>query len=70
MAVDRKRKAGLLGLTGSQQFRAMRRVSESLAGRVGIVYRMGLSRRALIDDAQSHHPFIPPSRWRSHLRLA
>jgi predicted AAA+ superfamily ATPase len=59
MAVDRERKAGLFWLTGSQQFHAMKGVSESLAGRVGIVYLMGLSRRELTGDAQSHHPFIP-----------
>lgn len=62
MAVDRERKAGLFWLTGSQQFHAIKGVSESLAGRVGIVYLMGLSRRELIGDAQSHHPFIPDPR--------
>ncbi|MCK5879225.1 MAG: ATP-binding protein, partial [Holophagae bacterium] len=47
MAVDRKRMPGMFWLTGSQQFHMMRNVSESLAGRVGIVQLMGLSRREL-----------------------
>jgi uncharacterized protein len=69
MAVDREHKAGLFWLTGSQQFLAMRGVSESLAGRVGIVNLMGLSRRELICDVQSDQPFIPdPKRLSRRLR--
>jgi hypothetical protein len=49
--VDRERKAGLFWLSGFQKFHAMKKVSESLAGRVGILYLMGLSRRELIGDA-------------------
>lgn len=37
MNVDREQKNGMYWLTGSQQFHLMKNVSESLAGRVGIV---------------------------------
>ena len=43
MSVDRSRQKGAFWLTGSQVFRLMKNVSESLAGRVGIVNLLGLS---------------------------
>lgn len=43
MSVDRSKKKGDFWLTGSQVFRLMKSVSESLAGRVGIVNLLGLS---------------------------
>ena len=43
LAVDKSDKKGQYWLTGSQQFHMMKNVSESLAGRVGIVDLMGLS---------------------------
>ena len=43
MSVDRSRKKGDFWITGSQAFRFMNNVSESLAGRVGIVNLLGLS---------------------------
>jgi predicted AAA+ superfamily ATPase len=43
MNVDRSHKCGDYWLTGSQIFQAMRDVSESLAGRVGIMNLLGLS---------------------------
>lgn len=43
----------------SQQFQTMKGVTESLAGRVGVVNLMGLSQRELIGDVQSDQPFIP-----------
>lgn len=43
MSVDRSGKKGDFWLTGSQVFRLMKNVSESLAGRVGIVNLLGLS---------------------------
>lgn len=43
MSVDRSRQKGDFWLTGSQVFRLMENVSESLAGRVGIVNLLGLS---------------------------
>lgn len=43
MSVDRSRRKGDFWLTGSQAFRLMKDVSESLAGRVGIINLLGLS---------------------------
>ncbi len=43
MSVDRSKRKGDFWLTGSQAFRLMQNVSESLAGRVGIVNLLGLS---------------------------
>ncbi|MDD4349192.1 MAG: ATP-binding protein [Opitutales bacterium] len=60
MEVDRDRKGGMYWLTGSQQFHLMRDVAESLAGRVGVVNLLGLSRRELIGKADSV-PFLPGS---------
>lgn len=43
MSVDRSRRKGDFWITGSQVFRLMNNVSESMAGRVGIVNLLGLS---------------------------
>ena len=43
MNVDRSRKKGDFWITGSQAFHLMKNVSESLAGRVGIINLLGLS---------------------------
>lgn len=43
MSVDRSKRKGDFWITGSQVFRLMQNVSESLAGRVGIVELLGLS---------------------------
>lgn len=43
MNVDRSKQKGDFWITGSQVFRLMKNVSESLAGRVGIVNLLGLS---------------------------
>lgn len=43
MSVDRSKRKGDFWITGSQIFRLMKNVSESLAGRVGIVHLLGLS---------------------------
>jgi hypothetical protein len=59
MAVDRSRKPGLFWLTGSQQFLVMKGVSESLAGRVGIVNLLGFSRRELLGKSEETEPFLP-----------
>ncbi len=57
IAVDRDRAPDQFWLTGSQQFHLMKGVSESLAGRVGIMQLFGLSRRERIGSASS--PFLP-----------
>ena len=49
MSVDRSKRKGDFWITGSQVFRLMKNVSESLAGRVGIVNLLGLS------DAEIYH---------------
>jgi predicted AAA+ superfamily ATPase len=57
--VDKYQKMGEFWLTGSQQFQLMRGVSESLAGRVGIVQLLGLSLRERQDNAFNDWPFLP-----------
>ena len=59
LAVDQENEPGRFWLTGSQQFHLMRDVSESLAGRVGVVQLLGLSRREQDGDADDHGPFLP-----------
>lgn len=59
MEVDKNRKPGLFWLTGSQQFHLMKGVSESLAGRVGIVHLLGLSRRECNGQSHESTPFLP-----------
>ena len=59
MAVDHSRKPGLFWLTGSQQFLVMKGVSESLAGRAGIVNLLGFSRRELVGKSKETEPFLP-----------
>ncbi|MFH0810167.1 MAG: ATP-binding protein [Pseudomonadota bacterium] len=59
MEVDRNREPGSFWLTGSQQFHLMKGVSESLAGRVGVVRLLGLSRRECIGQSRSSTPFLP-----------
>ena len=57
--VDKKHKPGMFWLTGSQQFHLMKGVSESLAGRVGVVNLLGLSRGELIRKSDKAMPFLP-----------
>ena len=59
MRVDKDRKPGLFWLTGSQQFHLMKGISESLAGRVGVVQLLGLSRAELIGRGLKGSPFLP-----------
>ena len=59
LAVDQHRQPGRFWLTGSQQFHLMREVSESLAGRVGIVRLLGLSRRERDEAGVDAAPFLP-----------
>ena len=55
---DRDRKKGQFYMTGSQAYELMQNVSESLAGRVGIVRMLGLSFRETAQDG-CLTPFIP-----------
>jgi predicted AAA+ superfamily ATPase len=59
MMVDNNRVPGLFWLTGSQQFHMMKGVSESLAGRVGIVDLLGLSHTELLGHGHDATPFLP-----------
>lgn len=71
MIVDRNPKPGQFWLTGSQQFHLMRNVSESLAGRVGIVELLGLSRRECRGQGTVSTPFLPlPDEIHKRLKAA
>ena len=59
MEADRDRTAGRFWLTGSQHFHLMKGVSESLAGRVGIIQLLGLSRVELERRGPDGGPFLP-----------
>lgn len=57
--VDRSGKMGSYWLTGSQQFHLMKNVSESLAGRVGIVKLLGISQAEEREVIFKKEPFSP-----------
>jgi predicted AAA+ superfamily ATPase len=67
--IDNNRKPGAFWLTGSQPFHLMQGVSESLAGRIGLLTLLGFSAREedaadetgseVIGNAVSVHAFIP-----------
>lgn len=59
MAVDKVRKSGMFWLTGSQQFQLMEGVSESLAGRVGIINLLGFSHQESLGQGAKAEPFLP-----------
>ena len=59
MAVDEHRTPGMFWLTGSQQFHLMRDVSESLAGRVGILQLLGMSHGEIKEQGRDVTPFLP-----------
>lgn len=61
IAADREHEPGLFWLSGSQPFHLMKGISESLAGRVGILNLMGFSRVELADKADTYQPFLPGS---------
>ncbi len=57
MIVDKAQQGGMFWLTGSQQFQMMKGVTESLAGRVGIVNLLGFSNAEL--KKRKSEPFLP-----------
>ncbi len=59
MAADRAGEPGLFWFTGSQQFHLMKRVSESLAGRVAVLHLLGLSRWEIAGWGLDASPFTP-----------
>ena len=56
--VDREKKKGMFWITGSQQFNLMANVTESLAGRVGILNLQGFSHSEK-DNMPDSSPFLP-----------
>lgn len=65
--IDRSKKKGQFFMCGSQQFRMMKNVSESLAGRLGLVTLLGLSMREKY-DCPFTTPFIPTDEYFSERR--
>lgn len=59
MDVDNNRQPGRYWLTGSQPFHLMRGISESLAGRVGILNLLGLSQWEILKLPHLGSPFAP-----------
>jgi len=71
LQVDRTHNAGLFWLTGSQQFHLMKGVSESLAGRVGIIQMMGLSYSEMSRRGENNLPFLPvPEEIKKRMKAA
>jgi predicted AAA+ superfamily ATPase len=58
--VDENKAKGQFYLTGSQSLKLMKNVSDSLAGRAGVIKMLGLSLREL-DKIAHHGPFLPTS---------
>lgn len=67
IAVDNSSERGQYVLTGSQQFSMMKNVSESLAGRVGILNLAGFSLREL-QDSKIVSPFLPTDEYLKNVR--
>lgn len=62
MEIDGSEEKAMFYLTGSQQFHLMKNVSESLAGRIGILNLLGLSLRE-IKEIGFQDPFIPTGEY-------
>lgn len=62
MEIDSSEEKAMFYLTGSQQFHLMKDVSESLAGRIGILNLLGLSLRE-IKEIDFNKPFIPTDEY-------
>ncbi len=60
--IDTKKTKGDYWLTGSQQFHMMKNVSESLAGRIGIINLMGFSLTEL-NSKPAQRPFVPTTNY-------
>lgn len=65
--LDRERKKGQFFMCGSQQFKMMKGVSESLAGRIGLVALLGFSLREAY-GIECDTPFIPTEEYFSERR--
>ncbi len=60
--IDREKKKGQFFMSGSQQFHLMQNVSESLAGRLGLLTLLGLSMRE-IHSVRFSEPFLPTEEY-------
>lgn len=68
ISADRSKRKGDFWLTGSQMFHTMKNVSESLAGRVGIIKLLGLSNNEI--NRVSSTPFsTQPEKLMSRIKL-
>lgn len=63
--MDEKNESGMYWLTGLQQFSLMKNISESLAGRVGILNLQGLSQAEKFNLSKSL-PFLPTKDYIEH----
>jgi predicted AAA+ superfamily ATPase len=62
MAADRSGETGLFYLTGSQSFHMMKNVTETMAGRVGIISMQGLTLREVY-GVPCNKPFVPTEEY-------
>jgi hypothetical protein len=62
MIIDSEHKKGQFYLSGSQRFVMMKNVTESLAGRLGLIELLGLSLRE-ITGVEFNEPFIPTDEY-------
>ena len=62
MSIDNHQTKGQFFLSGSQQYQMMKNVSESLAGRIGILNLMGLSLREIC-ESDFDRPFLPVAEY-------
>ena len=60
--IDRDHKKGQFFMCGSQQFRMMKGVSESLSGRIGLMTLLGYSLRELY-EVDYDAPFLPTQEY-------
>jgi predicted AAA+ superfamily ATPase len=56
---EHQKKKGLFWLSGSQQFRMMKGIKESLAGRVAIIDMLGLAWKEITKKPHDGNPFLP-----------
>ncbi|MFZ3131871.1 MAG: ATP-binding protein [Desulfosporosinus sp.] len=69
MIADESGNKGQFFLTGSQQFKMMKNVSESLAGRIGIINLLGLSLREIKNDPFNEF-FVPIEEYFAKRKLS
>ncbi|MDR3000345.1 MAG: ATP-binding protein [Fibromonadaceae bacterium] len=56
---EHPKERGAFWLSGSQQFRLMKGIRETLAGRIAIIDLMGLSQKEIMQNAGKSIPFLP-----------